>query len=159
MVWKVLTLRSKNKHFWARRPHGETSVAMCQLTAVVHKSIQQITSRGSILASGSGCRRAQLSHLTDIWSISAHIWLLIFCSVWVEKKRTLRYLRESQSPRRDHSPHAHSKGRKVPRLDNLHWFDPVSSQACNLLQRDPGSEKCRRILCGHGSFTAVHSLT
>lgn len=64
----------------------ETSVAMCQLTAVVHKSIQQITSRSSVLASGSGCRRAQLSHLTDIWSISVHIWLLIFCSMWVEKK-------------------------------------------------------------------------
>lgn len=86
MVWKVLILRGKNKHFWARRRYCKTSVAMCQLTAVFHRSIQQITSRRSVQASGSGCRRAQLSRLTDIWSISAHIWLLIFCSVWVEKK-------------------------------------------------------------------------
>lgn len=52
----------------------------------------------------SGYRQAQLSHLTDIWSISAPIALFIFCSMWVEK--TFRYHWDSHSPQLDHSPPA-----------------------------------------------------
>lgn len=121
--------------------------------SIKHESIQQITSGGSVPASGCSCGRAQLSHLTDIWSISAHISLLIFCSMRVEKDFQIS-LRVPRPATRSQSP---SGGCKVPRLDNLRWFDPVFSQACDLLQRDPGSEECWQILCRRAPFTAAHS--
>lgn len=67
----------------------------------VHKPKQQMNTSPAFRDATGGLR---LSHLTDIWSVSAPIAHFIFCSMWVEK--SLRYHSDSHDPRLDHSPPA-----------------------------------------------------
>lgn len=101
----------------------------------------------------SGYRQAQISHLTDIWSISAPITLFIFCSMWVEK--TFRYHWDSHSPQLDHSPPAGV----VKYHDLIICADLIPSSwrhAISFKETLP-VETLRRLLCHCSSFAGIHS--
>lgn len=131
----------------------ETSVAVCQLNAVVHKpqyGKSRLAAPSRHLAQAAG----EPGYL--IWQTSEVYQFISGLSICEQKKKKRRSdVSQSPKARSQPPPHAPGEGLKVPQLDHLCWFDPVSSQARNLLQRDPASKKLRRILlwprlfCGH----------
>lgn len=62
-------------------------------------------------------------------------------------------LRLPQPTARSQSP---SGGYKVPRLDNLCWFDPVLAEADDLPQRMPDGWTCSELICHLNKAEAQH---
>lgn len=152
MGWNVISLRSKNKHCWRSlwNVSGRVSIKRC----CPQTTIRQITSRGSVPPSGSGCRRARLSHLTDIWSISVHIWPF---NLWAEKKKDAPM--SHRVPKRDHSrPPTHPA--RVSKCHNLIiCADLILSPRRRAIsfKETPRVKSCGGFFCGHASFAAIRS--
>lgn len=71
----------------------------------------------------------------------------------VGRKECAISLRLPQPTARSQSP---SGGYKVPRVDNLCWFDPVISEADDLPQRMPDSWKSSELICHLNKAEAQH---
>lgn len=91
----------------------------------------------------------RLSHLTDIWSVSAAIAHFIFCSMWVEK--SVRYHSDSHNPRLDHSPPAGDL-----KYHDLIICADLISEADDLPQRMPDAWKCSELICHLNKAEAQH---